>query len=81
MGVDVAVGGATEHAFAEIATLFERWDRVFSRFRDDRFIGLLTGTFVVVHGGAYYRKRRSYHFWRRAHYVTSPSGCSRSCTA
>jgi thiamine biosynthesis lipoprotein len=35
MGVDVAVGGASDEEFAAVRRLFERWDAVFSRFRPD----------------------------------------------
>jgi thiamine biosynthesis lipoprotein len=33
MGVEVVVGGANEDELARIGLLFERWERVFSRFR------------------------------------------------
>jgi FAD:protein FMN transferase len=35
MGVDVVTAGADEESFAAITALFERWEGVFSRFRED----------------------------------------------
>lgn len=35
MGVDVVVGGARDDELEAIEGLFDRWDRVFSRFRPD----------------------------------------------
>jgi FAD:protein FMN transferase len=35
MGVGVVVGGATPAESAEVRNVFDRWDRVFSRFRPD----------------------------------------------
>ena len=35
MGVDVVVGGATADELDRIERHFERWEQVFSRFRDD----------------------------------------------
>jgi thiamine biosynthesis lipoprotein len=35
MGVDVLVTGATDEELAPVRRLFDRWDRVFSRFRPD----------------------------------------------
>ncbi len=41
MGVDVVLGGATTQELERIQRLFERWERVFSRFRPDSELNLV----------------------------------------
>lgn len=51
MGVEVVVGGANEDELARIGLLFERWERVFSRFRTMSELNRVNGdpaTVVVV---------------------------------
>jgi FAD:protein FMN transferase len=48
MGVEVVVGGSTEHEFGEIARLFEGWERVFSRFRHGSELNRVNGDSAPV---------------------------------
>jgi FAD:protein FMN transferase len=48
MGVDVLVGGATEHELGEITRLFEAWERVFSRFRHRSELNRVNGDSAPV---------------------------------
>jgi thiamine biosynthesis lipoprotein len=48
MGVEVVVGGATEHELGEIARLFEGWERVFSRFRRGSELNRVNGDSAPV---------------------------------
>ena len=50
MGVDVVVGGATARELDRIERHFERWEQVFSRFRDDSELNHVnrSGSQVVV---------------------------------
>ena len=53
MGVDVAVGGASDEELAAVRRLFERWDGVFSRFRPDselNFVNRNASPVLVVSG-------------------------------
>ena len=50
MGVDVVVGGATVDELGRIERHFERWEQVFSRFRDDSELNRVnrSGSQIVV---------------------------------